>query len=89
MRDKIPSPKEDYRLEELDGELLLYHPATTATIYLNDTASLVWNLCNGERSVGEIMDVLKDSFPEAADSIPEDVEMTLSEFVEHGAIELG
>jgi hypothetical protein len=88
MRDKIPSPKEDYRLEELDGELLLYHPATTATIYLNDTASLVWNLCNGERSVGEIMDVLKDSFPEAADSIPEDVEMTLREFVEHGAVEL-
>jgi hypothetical protein len=84
---RIPKPVPDYRLEELDNELLLYHPAQTKTIYLNETASLVWQLCDGERSEQDIVDLLRESFPEAADTVESDVARTLDNFREHGAIE--
>jgi len=88
MPDKdIPIPNPEFKLEELDSELLLYHPAKTKTVYMNETASLVWQLCDGKRSVGEITGLLKESFPDAADRVSEDVQSTLKTFAEHGAIE--
>ncbi len=84
---KIPRQKPDYHLETLDDELLLYHPSDTRIMYCNQTASLVWQLCNGERSGQQIIELLQNAYPENAGSIAEDVTATLQQFVEHGAIE--
>ena len=82
-----PRQKSDYRLEMIDDELLLYHPGETKIMYCNQTASLVWGLCDGGRTVADITTLLVESYPEAADAIPGDVKTTLSQFLEHGAIE--
>lgn len=82
-----PRRKPDYRLEMIDNELLLYHPAETKILYCNETASLIWELCDGQRTPQEITALLGDAFPEAADSIADDVQVTLRQFVQHGAIE--
>jgi len=87
MDTRIPKQKSDYRLEELDGELLLYHPAQTKTVYLNSTASLIWRLCDGNWTVAAMTELLKESFPEAADSVEQEIMMTLDQFTDHGAIE--
>lgn len=84
---KKPRRKTDYRLELIDDELLLYHPGQTKILYCSQTASLVWNLCDGQRTGEEIMALLAESYPEAAQVIPADVEATLGQFLEHGAIE--
>ena len=83
-----PIRKADYRLEQLDNELLLYHPSDTKILYLNQSASLVWGLCDGEHSVAEIIDLLSQAYPEAAASIPDDVHAALTEFLDSGCIEL-
>ena len=83
-----PKRKADYKLEEVDGELLLYHPGSTKILYCNETASLIWQLCDGTRTGEEIREALKEAFPEAADSIADDVEDTLKKFLEHDALEL-
>ena len=83
-----PKRKADYKLEEVDGELLLYHPGSTKILYCNETASLIWQLCDGTRSGEEIKEALRETFPEAADSIGDDVEETLKKFLEHGALVL-
>lgn len=88
MLAKIPAQQPDFRLEMLDDELLLYHPAATKIMYCNATASLVWQLCNGQRSVQEIIALLANAYPEAADSLPADVTAALQQFVDHGAITL-
>jgi hypothetical protein len=82
-----PRHAPDFRLETLDNEVLLYHPGQTKAVYLNETASLVWNLCNGERDPGEITELLQEAFPEAAEQIAADVDRVLAEFAGHGAIE--
>ena len=84
---KRPAQLPDYRLEEkLDGEILLYHPSKTTVLYLNPTASLIWELCDGRRTTAEIVELLRGAFPEATDSLDEDVESTLRKFMEHDAI---
>jgi hypothetical protein len=82
-----PCRKADYRLEKIDDEMLLYHPGETKILYCNQTASLVWGLCDGQRTAEDITALLAESYPEAAEAIPGDVEVTLRQFLEHGAIE--
>lgn len=84
---EIPQRKPDYRLEELDGELLLFHPNQTKILYCNQTASLIWRLCDGQRSVAEITSLLRAAFPEAATALTAEVVTTLAQFQQHGAIE--
>lgn len=87
MQDNdVPIPNKEFTLEQLDDELLLYHPTKTTTVYMNQTASIVWQLCDGKRTVSEITQLLKDSFPESGDELTLDVTKTLDTFSQHGAI---
>ena len=82
-----PCRKPDYRLELLDNELLLFHPTETQILYCNETASVIWQLCDGQRTVPEIVDMLRAAFPEAVDTIAGDVHSVLETLVQRGAIE--
>lgn len=88
IAQKKPKSIDDFQLEEIDGEVLLYSPKATRSIYLNPSASLIWRLCTGEFSAQEIIDSLKEQFPEEADTIADDVMTTLNQFVEAHAVEL-
>jgi hypothetical protein len=88
IAQKKPKTLADFQLEEIDGEVLLYSPKATRSIYLNPSASLIWRLCTGEFSTQEIIASLQEQFPEQADTIAEDVVATLDQFVESQAIEL-
>jgi pyrroloquinoline quinone biosynthesis protein D len=86
--NSVPIPDKEFSLEELDNELLLYHPTKTTTVYMNETASIIWRLCDGKRSIDEITELIKESYPEAGDRTRQDVEATLRTFNDHGAIKI-
>ena len=90
MIDPVDKPRQTagYFLEELDGELLLYHLDETKILYCNQTASLIWTLCDGQRTVQKIVELLGEAYPESASTIVGDVEDTLASFLEQGTIEL-
>ena len=46
--------KENLVVQELDGEVLIYDLNTNKAFSLNETSSLVWQLCDGDNSVSEI-----------------------------------
>lgn len=83
----VPRRVSEFRLEELDGNLLLYHPGLTKTVHLNETASLIWQLCDGKRSSQEIADLLLETFPEEAAQVVKDVEAALARLADEGAVE--
>ena len=83
----IPHPNTEFNLEEIDDELLLYHPAKTKAVYLNETAALVWQLCDSKRSVSEIISLLEENYPESS-NIRSDVEATLKQLADNGAVEI-
>lgn len=88
LKDKTPTTVADFKLEELDGEMLLYSPASTRSIYLNPSASVIWQLCNGEATIGEITEALSERFPDAAADMQKDVAETIQTFLDNDAITL-
>jgi hypothetical protein len=66
-------PRAGYRLEMLEREILLYHPDEPKVIYCNETAALVWRLCDGTRTVREIGDLLGRAFAQPADRLSDEV----------------
>jgi hypothetical protein len=83
-----PRQKPDFRLEEIDGELLLYHPTNTVIMYCNPSASVIWQLCDGERTVEEIAILLAAAFEQNLEAITTDVESALQLFCKHKAIDM-
>jgi coenzyme PQQ biosynthesis protein PqqD len=63
----------DYLLEKFDNEITVYHPSLTTSIYLNETGGVIWELCNGQRTVAEIIALLQEEYPENREQIEEGV----------------
>ena len=82
-----PCQKPHYRLEKIDDELLLYHPSQTTIMYCNPSASLIWQLCDGERTIEEIISLLSAAYEQPLETITPEVTTTLQQFHQHQAIE--
>ena len=82
----IPQRQPQYQIEEIDGEMLLYSAESTETIYLNNTGSIIWELCDGVRTIQEIIDLLKESYPDHSTNLESDVTELLDEFVNYKCI---
>ena len=83
-RSFIQNP--DFVIEDMEGELLLYRPGTHKAIFLNETAAVVWKLCDGTRTVNEIALLLGRSFPESATGISADVQQAVEMLSSEGAV---
>lgn len=84
--ERIPVRVEHFQLERLDESVLLYHPGLTKTMRLNETAAVLWELCDGEHSVGDIAAMLAEAYPDQADVIAEDVGNAVRSLVDEGAV---
>ncbi|WP_446007947.1 PqqD family protein [Candidatus Electrothrix sp.] len=63
----------NYLLERIANEITVYHPTLTTSLYLNETGALIWELCNGQRSTADIIDILTASYQENSQQIAGDV----------------
>ena len=80
-----PLRRDGYLMQELDDEIVLFDPNKTHALCLNATASLIWGLCDGANTVGEMVQLLRDAFPDAED-VAADVREALELFAKHHAI---
>ena len=76
-----PVPRADVRFEELDGEAVVYDHTGRQAIYLNDTATVVWQLCDGQRTVADISTLLTKEFPDAAAELGTDISDAVDKMV--------
>jgi pyrroloquinoline quinone biosynthesis protein D len=83
----IPRQVSGFALQQMGDDVLLYHAGLTRTVHLNDTAALIWQLCDGQRQVDAIVAVLEDAYPEAATEVREDVLAALGQLQRDGVIE--
>jgi len=59
-----------------------------APMILNQSAGLVWGLCDGERTVADIVRLLAEAYPEAAVDLPGDVARIVRELHLQGVLDL-
>jgi len=77
----VPVPRPGARLEELDRQAVVYNRTGKPAINLNETATVVWMLCDGERTVGDIAALLAQRFPESAAAIESDISAAIDKMV--------
>jgi hypothetical protein len=77
---------QELSVEEMGPETLLYEADSHRTIYLNETAALVWKLCDGTRTAQDLIDTLLESYPEARAELPRDVEQAVEMMLREGAL---
>ncbi len=59
MSEFLPKKRQrQIRIEEFQGELLVYDLDTHQAHCLNGTVATIWNLCDGTRSIAQIADAI-------------------------------
>lgn len=56
-------------VEEMDEEILLYLPTTHQAIHLNSMAAAIWKLCDGTRTMKDLIDCFLAAYPNSKSSI--------------------
>jgi hypothetical protein len=64
--------------EKSDDGVLLFNPDNSDIKVLNETGMFIWNLCDGSRSIEDIVEAFKAEF----DEVPDDVEDQVRTFVD-------
>jgi len=89
MKDSaIPVVNPDYLVEQFDNEVVLFSLNGADVVALNQTAHLVWRLCQESLTVGQIIGLLSDAYPDQAEEIRADVIAALETMTDRGIIEL-
>ena len=90
MTEGIPSaPRARVRELDIDGEITLYDGTTSTALVLNRTASDVWRLLDGQRSVADIVALLSTAYAVDETTLQAGVEDTLARLRSHGLLEDG
>lgn len=77
-----PRPASGCAIEVMGDEVVVYNPASDHVHYLSDTAAVIWQLCDGTRTVDEIVELLRGAYPDSIDEISQDVNTTIASMLE-------
>lgn len=80
---KTPNRNPEY---EYQDSFLVNTRRANDAIYVNATARMVWELCDGRTSVEQLSADLESAYPEARDAVREDVRQAITRFVSHGVV---
>jgi hypothetical protein len=83
---KVPVRQDGCALLQQGREFFLRGPQGPGTLSINNTAALIWGLCDGVRTLGEIQGMLGQAYPEAAASIPGEAQAILEKLHLEGLI---
>jgi hypothetical protein len=81
-----PERNPSFELKKVNGEIQLTKTAENSAVYINETAAIIWQLCDGRRKVGEIKKALKEAYPDAGNDIAQDVDEVLELLSRHRAV---
>ncbi len=87
--DSIPVRSPVHHVQDMGGEQVVYGQARATAYFLNETAAMILHLCDGQRSVGEIVDLLAGAYPEASELVRADVLSSIGNLMAEGVIGIG
>jgi hypothetical protein len=77
---KRPLRSPEVWVRQARGENAIYDPATGSVHLLNETAQAIWDLCDGDTTVAEMVDAICTLTAMHRDIVVEDVDRILTEF---------
>jgi uncharacterized membrane protein YkvA (DUF1232 family) len=85
-RQLIGPPVEGATEVEVDGRVSAFSPLTRQIVVLNDTASDIWRLADGEHDLEAIVALLAAAYSVAPEDIEADVRHAVDELVDAGLL---
>ncbi len=86
--NRIPVAKRNYRRNQDASGVLLLRPGEPTVVRINQTALLIWQLCDGAHTTTEIVRLLEEEFPESNSGVIEqDVNAALIHLASCGVLE--
>ncbi len=86
--DSVPVQREGFILEKSPCCYFVKDKESGNLVKLNTTSVLIWQVCTGDWTVGEIVEVLQENYPDAAENMEQDVIKTLGSLKQEDVIEL-
>ena len=80
--------REGFTLEKSPCCFFVKDKESGKLVKLNTTSVLIWQVCTGDWTVGEIVEVLQENYPDAAENMGQDVIKTLGSLMQEEVIEL-
>jgi len=84
----VPQPASNLPWRELDGEVFAITPDDGVLHTLNETASFIWGLIDGKRSLGEIETQVLDEFEVTSEQLRDDLTAFLTLLEERRLVQL-
>lgn len=85
--DAKPMQREDCEVQKIPCCWIVTIEGDQRRIKLNDSSMLIWQLCEGENSVGEIIQALQQEYPDVED-MDKDIQRALDELLEETLISI-
>jgi hypothetical protein len=82
-----PKVRSDLTVVELEGEAVIYDDATRQVHYLNRTATIVFNLCDGSSTIRELSGDIAEAFSLGQGEVERQVRTLIRSFREAGFLE--
>jgi len=60
--DALPSKIEALETHLIDDQFVVYEPQADVVHYLNPSAALIFELCDGQHRVSEILELVRDAY---------------------------
>ena len=80
-----PNPAVVYH-EDPGGEVVMVNLDTGASLVLNPTGFMVWQMVDGRRTIAQIVATMYERFPDAPPEVDEDVGQLMAIWVEDGFV---
>jgi hypothetical protein len=85
---KKPIFNEAFATEAFENETLIYNEQQAQALYLNDSANAILQLCKEELTIDQIINCLREAYPEHQQTLEEDVISTIETLIAKGAVTL-
>lgn len=84
----VPKQVSGVEIHELGDEIFLYAPELEIGVSLNSSAKTIWDLCDGQRPIMEIIQFLAESLEVSPDLLSQDVVVSMTRLSQLGLVEL-
>ena len=72
--------------QAVDDDLIVFNPITESYFTLNRTAREVWDLANGTRTAGDILETIAERYGVAVDDVRADISEIIDNFRKAGLL---
>ncbi len=83
-----PTPNSRFNFVQVGDESLLYDNDTHDVIHVDGPGSIIWALCDGTRTIEQIIELIANAYPDSRDAVAIDVQETITRLVEQSALKL-